>query len=501
MSKEQEHIDKLIKEKISVREFGAPPQAFLDDINARLDAEQKKTIWFYLFTLMGIIVLAGFIALFFIPNQEKRYSMVESSTGVKDRIAKSETKVSQTRNENPQTDWNEKKTGLINSNDSFKKSMETLNIESKTIFNRESKSLNTKSKEVSTVDKKSHNSTLKTKDSLSSKISHFNPLQVKNVKGYKDTVLKNTLDDSVSMHIPNNQQNSLKHSLPRHHAPIMVFAPALPKIKNQLGNSNFFRLDRNTIEKTLYPSVHNSIATQPTFKPYSFEIQLFGGIAIDQSRISNAVTDDYKTQIQAQSRNKISPYLGTNLNLIFKNYVFSSGLTFSQQKEENNYQIITNQYSDSIYISHYEYVFDSTTNPPDSALVPVYDTTQTTTKQYEKVQLHQNYSWLQIPIHFGYRFQFNKWSITPSLGVNISIGLANKSFKYPHQNFEEISAFTPMKWHVNLQGNIEVQRRLNQWHIFARAGYQHGLSPVLKSDTFDRKYNKINTIFGVGYSF
>src|SRR5690554_7483626 len=89
----------------------------------------------------------------------------------------------------------------------------------------------------------------------------------------------------------------------------------------------------------------------------------------------------------------------------------------------------------------------------------------------------------------------------PSLGINISIGLANKSFKYPHQNFEEISAFTPMKWHVNLQGNIEVQRRLNQWHIFARAGYQHGLSPVLKSDTFDRKYNKISTIFGVGYSF
>src|SRR5690554_7268022 len=157
MSKEQEHIDKLIKEKISVPEFGVPPQAFLDDINARLDAEQKKTIWFYLFTLMGIIVLAGFIALVFIPNQEKRYSMVELSIGVKDRIAKSETIISQTRNENHQTAWNEKKTGLINSNDSFKKSMETLNIESKPLFNKESKNLNTKSKEVSTVDKKSHN--------------------------------------------------------------------------------------------------------------------------------------------------------------------------------------------------------------------------------------------------------------------------------------------------------------------------------------------------------
>src|SRR5690554_7843177 len=97
---------------------------------------------------MGIIVLAGIIALFFIPNQEKRYSMVELSTGVKDRIAKSETIASQTRNENPQTDWNEKKTGLINSNDSFKKSMETLNTESKPLFNKESKNLNTKSKEI-----------------------------------------------------------------------------------------------------------------------------------------------------------------------------------------------------------------------------------------------------------------------------------------------------------------------------------------------------------------
>src|SRR5690554_8192102 len=80
---------------------------------------------------MGIIVLAGFIALFFIPKQEKRYSMVELSIGVKDRVAKSETIISQTRNENPQTAWNEKKTGLINSNDSFKKSMETLNTKSK----------------------------------------------------------------------------------------------------------------------------------------------------------------------------------------------------------------------------------------------------------------------------------------------------------------------------------------------------------------------------------
>ena len=71
MSKEQEHIDKLIKAKLADRNFGTPPKTFIDDLNIRLDKANKKPFGFYLFTLLASLLFGAFLILLLTPSEFK----------------------------------------------------------------------------------------------------------------------------------------------------------------------------------------------------------------------------------------------------------------------------------------------------------------------------------------------------------------------------------------------------------------------------------------------
>jgi hypothetical protein len=490
LSKEEQNIDKLIKDKLSDRDFGTPPQSFIDDLNKRLDHAPRNYIGFYLFTLLTSLLLCTFLLLLFIPTEFNTSIKKQGNIALK------------------------AKTHLTNNKEAIvsKKHKSTLNAAHKTNdktrnnidFTAESKKeksnfIAAESTQGALNQKHSENIN-KGKSKLNSSeinLKRSNTQNESNPDGGKTEVKpleEQTKTPKFSKLVNRGNKDDYK----------MITANEFQIIDEKINKWEFFTFESATPILKPKPDLVNAKKSEPEpNKKLSYEVQLYAGAGFDQARINNALSNEYTTKLNAQSKNKISPIIGANFNIIYQDLVFGTGLTFAQQREDNDFSVKSFYMSDSVYIAYYDstVIYDSLNNPIGTNIVPVYDTTQVTNEQVKQEKIEQLYTWLQIPINFGYRFRLNKWSITPSLGVNFAIGIRNKAMKYPNQNFEQLNEYSAMKWHMNILGNIEVRRKINQWHVFARGSYNFGITPVLKSNLFQRKYNGINCVMGVGYSF
>ena len=514
MSKEQQNIDKLIQDKLSDRSFGTPPEAFINDINKRLDKTNQKPFKSYLFSILSSLMFVVFLMVLFIPHEYKysiRYQKNllgkanQQSTTIEDNkkdIASKEQalplnptdkikEIVTIKNDFKINDKNQVSLdhrAQLSKNDKHnttsaeqikKEHTKVSNIESNKESNKES---NIESNKEKSKQKESH-------------LTENNPTNKTNQVEIKSGI-------KTSKEQPENTEISELIRRGNIGEYRMITAIELPLIHENINDEAFFTIDSSPLIPE--PVFNSTVVKKPeSKKKLNYEVQLYAGVGFDQAKINNTISDEYATQLNLQSENEISPLIGASFKVIYKDLVFGSGLAFSQHREDNDFKLKTTITTDSVYFAYYDYVYiyDSLNNPYDSVQVAFYDTTQVSKEELNEYEIEQNYSWLQIPIHFGYRFQLNKWAITPSVGINFAIGIRNKSMRYPDQNFEQFEQFSAMKWHMNIQGNLEVRRTINQWHIFARGSYNYGITPVLKSSLFHRKYNGINGAIGLGYSF
>lgn len=496
MSKEQEHIDKLIKDKLSGRSFGAPPKAFIDDLNIRLDKRNKRPLGFFLFTLFTSLLLCTFLMILIIPSSfivKVKYNLVNNNEGKTKEILGLNAQLSETLDDSKLAFNNREENNLNSVNhfelkdsvDSKQDVQEFKNeINKDKLGRREGKEKNSIGEVYSKVnDTKSKNSKTKSDQSIPySKASNI------------DRQVNEQEDSNGSSKVFNDREVEIS---------TMISAIQLPYIRKKINTRDFFNFKNSVSFAETSKELISVIHKDEKSKVLDFELQLFAGLGFDKVRINNAISDVYSDLLTAQSENEESLNFGIHFNVIYRDLVFGSGLTFAQQREDNDFELKSISVKDSVFISYYDQdvTFDSLNNTVDTVYTPVYDSTQITTEEWKEFEVEQNYSWIQVPIHFGYRFQLKKWAITPSVGVNLGIGVRNKSMKYPNQDFDQFNEYQPVKWTMNLLGNIEVRRQIGLWHVFVRGTYQYGINPVLKSNLFHRSYDSLNAVLGVGYTF
>ena len=105
---------------------------------------------------------------------------------------------------------------------------------------------------------------------------------------------------------------------------------------------------------------------------------------------------------------------------------FGIGLSWMQNGEKVNYSTNITQYTDVdsvIFIAwQVDSIYNQNTQTWTVDSIPQFDTT-TSTEIITDTIVYNNinkYTWISIPLRFGYRFDINKFSIIPRVGLDLS---------------------------------------------------------------------------------
>ncbi|MNU90888.1 hypothetical protein D3C71_807670 [compost metagenome] len=162
-------------------------------------------------------------------------------------------------------------------------------------------------------------------------------------------------------------------------------------------------------------------------------------------------------------------------------------------------------YKDSTYSEH---IIDTILVFDDSLgiWVPeILDTTYYHTYQYkqdsvlERTSFKNQYSWISIPIHFGYRFELGNYELIPRIGAQFNFGIAKNRGNFPNADFDGILEYQAVKFNVSYLIQLEARRNFNRWHVFINPYFKSMINPAISGDLIRRKYSSWGIQFGVGF--
>lgn len=518
MSKEDKHIDNLFKEKLDGRSFDGPPADFLADLNQRLDEKEKSSLAFIWIFFLNTIIIALFLANAFFDFSVEQHS--ENISSDKKKSVKTESLEQdkndgdnniQSKNELINNNAENKYDSSGNENNSKSKSDQDNNIPSLNEDPQTSKSPNNQipREQDGNLSTKENDVEKETNDSgqnqptkkLSAKSTNDSKTEKEETKRNQNSTSENEKENSVKE--INNELD--KELIASNYQSIYaadyenvdeVFKskriPTVIKVKSSVDSSLTQTEEKEVEENT----------PQTNRDPLKLELQLFGG-ASKWGFNTFSTNEGFKDKLDLNSKSLWTPTFGLNVNSYYKDITFGTGVSFLSIKEENIFESFDVSTYDSTYLAGYNenVTYDSLGNPIDTTYTPYYDSTTVTDTSFTNSIIQNQYSWIQIPINIGYRFQLNKWAIIPRLGMNIGIGINNSDVRYPDENYDQIVAGPPVKWNLSLQPSLEIRRDFGNWHAYTRLDYRRNITPTVEYDWFDRRYQGGMVRLGVGYTF
>lgn len=214
---------------------------------------------------------------------------------------------------------------------------------------------------------------------------------------------------------------------------------------------------------------------------------------------------DYREANEEVTSNTL---FGIKFNYHIKNWVISSGLTYTTIGEKLNYRITETIVEpnggyflvDTIWASIYD---------PEIGWEPMvigYDRTWVEEYVSEeinyKIENINTYSYFEIPILIAYNFSKGRFSIRPAIGVSLGL-LYSASGKLPTINppdFSELNGesvyLKPML--CNLIFDLSFEYSINQnYGIFIKPFYKKGLNSIYKNYPLSGNYNNAGLKIGI----
>lgn len=233
------------------------------------------------------------------------------------------------------------------------------------------------------------------------------------------------------------------------------------------------------------------------------EIQLSGGLG------SNFIHDShsdkaYLGKITKNQSSILAPSFGIQGNISYKKFTFGTGLSYAQTGEKYSFETMKYTFKDSTYSEH---IIDTILAFDDSLgiWVPViHDTTLYYTYQYkqdstlERTSFKNQYSWISIPIYFGYRFELGKYELIPRIGAQFNFGIAKNKGHFPNADFTGMIAYQAVTFNVSYLIQLEARRNFGRWHMFINPYFKSMISPAISGDLIRRRYSSWGIQFGVG---
>lgn len=518
MNKEDSHIDDDLETKFEQHDFGTPPESFLVDINKRLD--KKALINPFQWWILELVLLLTFGSLLFYGQYNQ--NSVRTSKNADEVNLLQQTEAMDTILPTPPKTFNKQleERGNAKASNELKEPRNTTQSQkhegvnmmkgkstSQPKHDRTQPNIN-ESAEVSIKEEKQFKSESHQKDPKKTSTLLTNKKQINTVNKVDN---ENDIPSEEIKSFDTKSVTTEKWADNQGLNKFDVYATEFDIVDHHLKNKPFqnvsyFSVVQNTVPtiKPTAPKDSSAIKTSDKNKGFHFEIQAFGGISYGFPRITKSFSDSYSEQLKNGTENDdLGPHFGINLNVVRKNIVLGTGVHYFQFEEEIDYTKIQTSITDTILvIPFWDYTYDTLGNIIDSVYNETYDSTQVTTHTEKKMEIEQQYSWISIPLQIGYQFNLGRnWAITPRIGGNIAFGILRKTYHYPSSDFQQTDDYQSVRWMLSLQGDIEIRRKIKNWHVFLRGGYHFGLTPYIKVDNLQRKYTQVTGVLGIGYSF
>jgi hypothetical protein len=476
----RDNIDDLFNKKLNDCYFPIP-DAFLDDLNKRLDMkdnEKRRRFAYWWFSFLIIPVVGVF--LLYISSERRRtaedleknkIATIENieDNGIESLISldtnQFKRKYRQNSTSRTERPFDKGEDLFINRGAPYHKgrnvntvTKSTKKTTKKNLFSDKNNSQLTKSGDFI-------NSGLTNADSLSN--DYTNPLS--------DLVDKEMEEDGA--------QGSLKD-------PEEIISKSKNELEQELivptADSN--KIITSIIEKNAKPAKTNY-----------WELQVLGGLSftISQTKSMNFIA------LSNAEAPILRPQLGVEAHYNMNRISFGTGLFFHQTGEKTSYEVTNTQWVDSVFVSSYD--LDSTWNNEtqiyDYIQVPVYDSIplqQTSKNNYNRGNY---YSWITLPLNLRYRFTFGNYELLPALGIQFHMAAASNIGFYPNQAMSQFNEIRTNRFFISWSLQADLRRNLNNSFIFIRPQYSSGMIPVISEAFLERRYKSWGMVLGYGWKF
>lgn len=538
MKKEEQHIDKLFQ-GLKTDSFVAP-QSFMDDLKLRMDAKaklaarRKLTFWFVL-TCIVLIGIASII-MFTPPKNSVNEAQKQVSSAEFTNTAKGEansiktqnkktvpliddatSKTTEIENRFDTTNLNEHSSKIASQKDDkvdLKNSRQLTKNDSNSKFNKNTIFSNFENGNAKDgVNRKSKlNEDLAKKDNFQkanfAQSNSSNPSERHaELTGKNNENLKNNISTSASSRT--NGFGEVKSGEPVAHedreskfatqkstseASDLNEKELLLTMKTQNVIDNPFDL---SLEEQENISTVSNLDALKTNKKLEFNVEAYGGILSTNSKYNPLPqADDFA------SSSLISPSFGLKTNILYQNMYGSAGVEYFKTGNKQTFStktfsqvgidsVLTVTYFDTVWIDSVTFVYDSLV---DYQITPILDSVT------ERNMLTNQYTWISIPLSFGYRFQFNSWDVIPNVGVNLNFGIGKNSGEYPNES-NQLVKYDALKFNMDIRIQTEVRRNFGKYYVFASPYFRKNLKPIISYPSMRLTQNNwgLNAGFGVKF--
>jgi len=530
VKEEKDHIDDFFKERSEQSSFEAP-DSFLDDINSKLDVlDQKKKRrggFFWLWTLIPIGLIMMYVlwpediqtkktkSIVSLENQESNAEGA-STDSINERKSESilikdslkEEKITERSINNAEKRSAEEPKSLKNVlQDDLKKSDELADqnkplwlkeeIKKQEVFNssnsnNESEIVPPEIKESVIADSnpekniESINSNINTTQNEEIELSETNAVKDNNKN--EDAVIIDTLDTNLS-------ENSTIHSDTSESASVQIDSLSTDK-EDQDSTLNVEEVDPS---ETMLAG-----GNRKKDDKIDHEIQLYGGMLNSSSNL--ILSNDSSTfPMNTMESNLWSSSFGVMYRAKIKQFDLGAGLSWKQNGEKVNYSTSITQYADVDSLIFVGWQTDSIFNPNTETWsvdsIPFYDTTTTTESITDSLFYNDinKYTWISIPLRFGYRFDINKFSIIPRGGIDFTFAMGSNTGTYAEQFNQGLVQKSSSQFILSYALQLEVRRNFERWHVFVNPYFRSNVTPVISSAIQTRRYNSWGINAGIGF--
>jgi len=262
-------------------------------------------------------------------------------------------------------------------------------------------------------------------------------------------------------------------------------------------------------------SLANKVVLIPedaTFKKWTFSV--FGGPSLINKKITGVSSDAYLAKRNDEEANIVSMSYGLRMNYNFNEKInFSLGANSLTYGEDVNYSTIydtetsiSSVSKDSSYLDYIYTAYQDSNGGWDTILTTiVVDTTfmvDTTIININATDYagKNRFTYLQIPIMFGYKFTFNKLSVNVRLGGSYGILLKNTG-SYVDNNVSNIEPPNLRKTMINMVVSTTIAYQLKKMNVFIEPKFRLNSGSIITHPEFQQRYTSIGCNFGLSFDF
>ena len=259
----------------------------------------------------------------------------------------------------------------------------------------------------------------------------------------------------------------------------------------------------STIDMKAKDSQVNTIENENKAKKWLHEIQLYAGM-VNSSPLLGFAAENASEQMIANELSIWTSSYGIKYYASINYFDFGVGFGFLKNGEKVNYTpnsfndfTIDSTYFvgfeiDSIYNNNQELIIDS---------IPVYSDTSyvISINDTNSFEGKNTFSWINIPLHFGYRFELGNYDFIPRIGLDLGFASATNIGTYAESPGGGFVQRTSNRFILSYSLQLEIRRSLNRFHVFVNPYFRSNVMPVISSDIQRRRYHSMGVNAGIGF--